>query len=275
LTKSFAEPVFKVIDKRPAFSIITVVLNAAAHLEKAIKSVIAQERDDVEYIIVDGGSTDGTLDIIRRYAAEGHVTRYVSEPDNGIADAFNKGIALSSGELIGLLNADDVYLENALSKVMEFYRSNGSNGVIHGNNLLKVGECFYAIRPSARPSLWKYVNVPYNHPGMFVSRNVYEKVGVYNNKYRLAMDFDFYLRAMSAGIPFAYLNVDLVLFGDGGLSAQSPVDCYREVLTSQIENGLSPSVCKSLFFLRYWAYLVKELIGIRSLLPFRFHKNIR
>ena len=95
------------------FSIITITFNSREFLEETIQSVLSQEEADFEYIIVDGGSTDGTLEIIRRYANMDERIRWISEPDVGISDAFNKGIARAQGEIIGILNSDDTYLPDA------------------------------------------------------------------------------------------------------------------------------------------------------------------
>ncbi len=101
------------------FSIITVTFNSKRYLEETIRSVLTQAFVDLEYILVDGGSTDGTLDIIRDHAAKDRRIRWISEPDEGIADAFNKGIALASGEIVGIINSDDTYAPGALRAVAD------------------------------------------------------------------------------------------------------------------------------------------------------------
>lgn len=116
-------------------TVITVCFNSVVTIEKAIKSVINQDYLDKEYIIVDGGSTDGTLDIIRKY--EKYITRWISEPDNGIFDAMNKGIEMASGDVIAFLNSDDWYMDSALSMVHEAFRENDCDCVCCDNYVIQ------------------------------------------------------------------------------------------------------------------------------------------
>src|SRR6185369_15072253 len=121
----------KSLPSKPLVTVITVVFNGAKHLDDTIRSVITQTYDNVEYIIIDGGSTDGTLDIIKKY--EGKIDYWVSEKDKGISDAFNKGISLSTGNIIGIINADDWYELDAIQMVAERYISQNKNNIIfHG-----------------------------------------------------------------------------------------------------------------------------------------------
>ena len=117
----------------PLVSIITVVFNGERFIEKTINSVISQTYKNIEYIIIDGGSTDKTLDIIRQY--EDRIDYWISEPDNGIYNAMNKGIKLSRGKLIGLINSDDWYMENAVETVVARYLANSdrANIIISGS----------------------------------------------------------------------------------------------------------------------------------------------
>lgn len=225
-------------------SIVTVCLNSAATLERTIESVARQGLADLEYIIIDGGSSYATLEIVRRYHAAGIVTRYLSEPDDGISDAFNKGIALCTGEVVGLLNADDQYLPGALEQVSRAFEATGGTGIVHANLLVEEpGGVRRRIRPRPFPSWWIYVDCPFNHPAFFVPRQVYAQVGSYDTSCRLAMDYDFYLRVMRHRIPLHYLDQDVTLFSLAGRSSSSPADCHREVLRIQLDQGLSPLLC--------------------------------
>ncbi|HXY53891.1 MAG TPA: glycosyltransferase family 2 protein [Nitrospirota bacterium] len=236
-------------------SIITISYNSVKTLESTIQSVISQNCPGLEYLIVDGGSTDGTVDIIRKYHASGHVTRYISEKDAGISDAFNKGIAMSTGDIIGMINSDDHYVPGVLEKVCKLYEENGTNFVLYGNMLRQSEDKTVRIRPRPLQRLWIYVDCPYDHPTVFVPKAVYDRIKPYNTNYRYSMDYDFYVRAMKAGIQFRYLNEDIALFSTGGISSQSARECHREVLRIQKENGM-------FLPLSYLTYAMKMLVNL-------------
>lgn len=240
-------------------SVVTISLNAARTIERTIASVAAEGGADLEYVVVDGGSTDGTMDIIRREAAAGRVTRFVSEKDGGIADAFNKGIRLTTGEVIGIINADDHYLPGAIRAVEEAYRATAADFVVYGNMIWERDGVRRRIRPRPLPGAWKYVDSPFDHPTMFVPRSVYDWVGGYDTSYRYAMDYDFYLRAMASGVRFRRLDVDVASFAATGRSASAPRECHREVLRSQLAHGLSPTVCRLTYALKMGVNRLKSL----------------
>jgi glycosyltransferase involved in cell wall biosynthesis len=219
-------------------TIITISYNSAKTLERTIQSVISQSCPGLEYLIVDGGSTDGTVDIIRKYHASGQVTGYVSEKDAGISDAFNKGIAMSTGDVIGMINSDDRYVPGVLEKVRRYYERQGTDFVLYGNMLRESGSGIVRIRPRPLPRLWLYVDCPYDHPTVFVPREVYERVKTYNRDYRYSMDYDFYVRAMKAGVPFRRLDEDIAIFSTGGVSSRSARACHQEVFRIQKANGM-------------------------------------
>lgn len=240
-------------------SIITVCLNSEKTIEKTIESVVSQGCPELEYIIVDGGSTDRTLDIIKRELAAGHVEKYVSEKDKGIADAFNKGILLSSGEVIGIINSDDQYLPGVLRKVAELYEATSLDFILYGNMIRKRQGETKRIRPRPFPNIWKYVDCPFDHPTLFVPKRIYDRVGLFNTGYRYAMDYDFYARALDLGVEFRCLNEDIALFSGEGKSGQRPRECHREVLRSQLENGLFKPLCYLTFALKMGVNRLKSL----------------
>jgi glycosyltransferase involved in cell wall biosynthesis len=246
-------------------SIVTICLNASATIERTIASVAAAEGPPLEYVVVDGGSTDGTIEIVRGAAAAGRVTRFVSEKDEGISDAFNKGIRLSTGDVVGIINADDRYLPGALQAVADAYRGVAADFVLYGNMIRERDGLARRVRPRPLPALWKYVDSPFDHPTVFVPRSVYARVGGYRTAYRYAMDYDFYLRALAAGVPFRHLERDLAAFAATGRSASDPRACHREVLRSQLENGLSPAICRLTFAAKMTVNRLKALAGAASL----------
>lgn len=210
---------------RPLVSIVTVVKNGAGHLAQCMESVFAQNWPDVEYIIIDGGSTDGTLDIIRRF--EDRIDYWVSEPDRGIYDAMNKGIALAGGELIGLLNSDDWYEPGAIGAAATAYGEKGVPGIYYGDRHLVQVDMGRVYEMPSSLDVWRGMTVC--HQAMFVHRDVYRQIGSYDLRYRLAADFDFFVRAVREEIPFIRLGRFVVNFRDSGASARSLREGNREI----------------------------------------------
>jgi glycosyltransferase involved in cell wall biosynthesis len=199
----------------PLISVVTVVYNGAAHLEQTIASVLGQDYDNVEYLIVDGGSTDGTLDILGKY--DDRIDYWVSEPDQGIYAAMNKGLQLAGGELVGLLNADDFYQPGALGKVAESYRTEGSHGIYYGDNIVLQEDLALKYRYHATLRYWQ--GMPMCHQAMFVHRDVYARLGMYSLRYRFAGDYEFLLRAVAANIEFIHLPDYLTSYRNTGLTS--------------------------------------------------------
>lgn len=176
-------------------SIITVCYNSATTIDSTLRSVTSQDYPDIEYIIVDGGSTDGTLDIIKRYQ---NVSILVSEPDKGIYDAMNKGIRLATGDVIGTLNADDFYIDNtAVSDVAKTFEDNAVDACfadlvyVDQNNTDKIVR--YWKSQQYQPGLFKKGWMP-AHPTFFVRKAIYEKFGAFDLNFRIAADFELLFR---------------------------------------------------------------------------------
>jgi len=187
---------------KPLVTVITVVFNGEKYLEETIQSVINQTYDNIEYIIIDGGSTDGTLSIINRYADL--IDYWASEKDFGISDAFNKGITLSSGNIIGILNADDWYEKDAVKEavdaliqcnsdiahgLVQFWREHEKTELVAANHDLLMRE------------------MTINHPTVFVKRGVYESIGLFRIDMKYAMDYEWVLRAKCNRFVFVYIPV--------------------------------------------------------------------
>ncbi|MDA8157305.1 MAG: glycosyltransferase family 2 protein [Actinomycetota bacterium] len=187
-------------------SVITITFNSKKYLEHTIQSVLDQDYSDIEYIIVDGGSTDGTLDIIRKY--ETRIAKWISEPDKGISDAWNKGIKMSSGEIIGLINSDDYYEPGALKAVADIFRENPAVDIIHGNlRLWNAMENSFAIeKPPSEPEKTAWRKKLAWHPTVFVRRRAYEKFGLFDLSYRFAMDYELILRFIKSGAGLFYID---------------------------------------------------------------------
>lgn len=195
-------------------SIITVSYNAAKTIEQTIRSVINQTYDSIEYIIIDGGSTDGTVDIIKKY--EDQITYWVSEPDKGIYDAMNKGIAHAKGDIIGIINSDDWYELDAVEQVVKHYKE--GERVYYGGlkSYQENGTTFVTPATDSLSRLKRGMVV--NHPSMFVNREVYERYGAFSLDYRIAADWDFTLKVYMKGVPFVKIDKILANFRLGGVS---------------------------------------------------------
>ena len=208
----------------PLVSIVTVVRNRAAALPRAMESVFAQDYSALEYIVVDGGSTDGTLDVIRRF--EDRVEIWTSEPDAGISDAFNKGIAFSRGEIIGILNSDDWYEPRAVSASVRALTESGGD-IAHGKlQYWEGGRKSYFVTGDAR-LLEKGMTI--GHPTVFVRRRCYEHFGLFRRDFRQAMDYEWLLRAKVSGARFCFVNEWLANMQNGGLGEQRWRQSQKEV----------------------------------------------
>ncbi|MEY3984089.1 MAG: hypothetical protein RL160_1648 [Bacteroidota bacterium] len=177
-------------------SVITVTYNSAKTLKDTIDSVIAQDHPDMEYIIVDGNSNDGTQEIVQSYGDS--VTRFVSERDQGIYDALNKGILMASGDIVALLHSDDVFHHSGvISRVVQEFQSHKMDllctavEVCSWDDLDKITR--YCAATVWKPWMFRIGYQP-PHPGFFVKREVYTKYGLFNMKYRISADFDLMLR---------------------------------------------------------------------------------
>lgn len=188
----------KSFEDKPLISIVTVVFNGEKYLEETIQSVINQTYGNVEYIIIDGGSTDGTLEIIKKY--EEHIDYWVSEKDSGIYDAMNKGMTLCYGEIIGIVNADDTLylktLEEVASAFICFQNISFTYGTVH---LMNEDSKVYgqtSSLPDNRIEQDKFKQMPFLHPTMFIKKELYLNIGLYDTQYRLRADYDFVLRIL-------------------------------------------------------------------------------
>lgn len=215
-------------------SIITVVFNNREFIESAIKSVLSQTYKDIEYIIVDAGSIDGTVEIIKKYG--GKISKFISEKDKGIYDAMNKGINLATGELVAILNSDDVYEnENVISNVVEMIKSKNADCLW--------GDLVYVSQKNPEKIIryWKsseYENGKFKigwhppHPTFFVKKTIYDKCEIFNLDFKIAADYELMLRFLGkCKITGIYLPKVLVRMRTGGESNKS----FKNILKANIE----------------------------------------
>ena len=209
----------------PLLTVVTVVYNGALHIEKAIQSVLSQDYMNIEYIIIDGCSTDGTIDIIHRY--QKIIDYWVSAPDQGIYDAMNKGIMLSRGELIGFLNSDDYYEPGAIRAVIQDYKNTCYKGIYYGNSFVIQCDLRISYLSMGNASLWR--GLGFKHQAMFVHRDIHKKFGLYNPAYRIAADYDFVLRAVSKGVKLIHIDKTLVNYSNTGASGINRIETLNEI----------------------------------------------
>ena len=176
---------------KPLFSIITVVYNNEKYLEETIKSVVNQKFRNFEYIIIDGGSSDKTLDIIKRYDSQ--IDYWISQKDKGIYDAFNKGMSLAKGDFIGIINSDDTYLDNALEIIAKYINdlTNKEIDFIFGS-VKKHWGTLYGYRPEKIYYSWGFYSS--HSTGFFLRRSSAKKIGLYNINYKYHADYDYFYR---------------------------------------------------------------------------------
>ena len=257
----------KSYDDKPLVSIITVVFNGEKNLQGTIESVITQNYDNVEYVIIDGGSTDGTVDIIKKY--EDRVDFWVSEKDNGISEAFNKGIDEARGEFILMLNCGDSFIFNRaidsdllvknMNKIITFQAKTSYGNIFPSNYTYmtdSTSNCFLRINNFVQ-------NAMVAHQTSFVPKSVYNEIGCYDNKYSIRMDFDFFIRA-SKKYEIKFYPRPIVLYPTDGISSQ-----LKNRLAFKMEelDAIHNNICNSCllydiyFFVTLPIYLFKKLLS--------------
>ena len=209
---------------RPRVSVVTVVYNGAAHIEETIRAVAAQTYQEIEHIVVDGGSTDGTVEILRRL--EHRLDCWVSEPDKGVYDAMNKGIALVSNPRSYVLfaNADDaLYAPDVIERAMD---AAGGADLVYGRMAFTDGA--YSAVMGRPVQLSDLARETLCHPATFVRREVFDRVGRFNTSYRLAADYDHIVRCFSHPVSTQFVDVIVSRMRMGGLSGDRFMLSCRE-----------------------------------------------
>ncbi len=221
--------------KRPKISIITVSYNSVAHIEETIKSIVNQDYDNKEYIIIDGGSKDGTLDIINKYRDK--IDYFVSEPDKGISDAFNKGIKVATGDIIGIVNSDDFMMPNVLSRVADEYVEGvdvyRGYGVIWDEKSNSKRE----LHPNERFGIPPF-GAKICHECSFISRKRYNLLDGYRVDYKYMMDLELFIRMYKdKTLRSRFIDICVITFRTGGASSSSAFKIEEERKRLVHENG--------------------------------------
>lgn len=199
---------------KPKISIITVCYNAELHIEEAILSVVNQNYPKKEYIVIDGGSCDKTLCIIEKY--KNKIDYVITEPDEGISDAFNKGIKIATGDIIGICNSDDMLNDNALLEVSKVYESGIDVYRFPEIILNPIDGKRILVHPTNIPSI--PIQTHLLHMGCFITSNGYNKFGMYDKEYKYCMDYELIRRFISKGARFKYCDYPVGIFRLGGIS---------------------------------------------------------
>ncbi|RYF62308.1 MAG: glycosyltransferase [Cytophagaceae bacterium] len=253
-------------------SIITVVYNGAEFVRDCIESILTQTYTDIEYIIVDGNSTDGTVDIVNSYGTK--VARFISEPDKGLYDAMNKGIRLATGDIIGLLNADDFYRHNrVIENMVATFEKTGSDAVygdmlyVDRNDTRKLKRYWRSGWYSDNAFLWGWMP---GHLSFFAKRRLYEQHGLFRLDMKSAADYELMLRFIHKNkARLAYMNEVTIVMRVGGISNSSLQNRLRANREDQLAwqlNGLKP------YFFTFWLKPLRKLKQYVSKPPETFDK---
>jgi len=223
----------------PRVSIITACYNSAQTLERTVLSVLNQTYRDIQYIVIDGLSSDGTLDVIKSH--QDRLACWVSERDEGISDAWNKGLSMATGEIVGIINSDDYYQKDAVELAVKALGAHPEAGFVFGDQLIIDGkEDIYTQKGDPdylREISYTMPSMP--HSTVFVRRWVYEKYGGFDKSYRTAMDYEFLLRITKKGVRGVYIPSVMSAMRLGGESDLNYSRGYREVMRASVKYGRS------------------------------------
>jgi glycosyltransferase involved in cell wall biosynthesis len=244
-------------------SIITVCYNSEDTIATTFKSVASQTYSDIEYIVVDGGSTDSTLEIAEEY--HGIITKIISEPDNGLYDAMNKGIKLASGDIIGFINSDDLFsVRESIEKVMNVFERDEELDSVYADLTYVSRHDTNKIRRNWVTGARREFKTGWHpaHPTFYVKKTIYDRFGLFDIDYKLAADFEIMLRFLEKHkITTAYMKENLVkmrLGGETNKSLNNIVSQNRECLKAFEKNGMKTSKILYLFL-----RLIPKLVQFR------------
>ncbi|QXE19772.1 glycosyltransferase family 2 protein [Clostridium sp. 001] len=255
-------------------SIITITYNSEKSIEKTIKSILKQKYRPLEYVFIDGCSKDQTVSIIKTYIpqleSEGIEVKFISEPDNGISDAFNKGISLSTGVIIGITNSDDTIEEGALVYIAEKFPEDVD--VLYGNCRWEDKEKNVTyIRKSTVDLRDLNICMKILHPAAYVKKSAYEKYGGFRTEFRYCMDKELLARMQKMGAKFLYVDKILASVSAGGVSDKNLKGVIYEGKQIAIENGVP---CLKVMFIFGRSYIMVKIKNTIKKVP-AFYKIIQ
>ena len=244
---------------QPLVTVITVVYNNSKHIRAAIESVLSQDYSKIEHIVIDGGSTDGTIEIIEEYGDK--ISVFLSEPDEGIYDALNKGIVRANGDYLGILHSDDIFCDDkVVSDIIQKLRDTETE--LCFSDLVIVDEVSgkvirYVMSHYFRRWMLRIGFFP-PHPTVFFKRSIFDEFGLYSKYYKLAGDFDFMIRVFyGRKINWTYMNRITVKMRSGGKSnsgLSNKILCAKEIQESLHMNNIF-----TLFFFQVGRYLIRMM----------------
>ena len=263
-TKGYFKKSYK---DKPLISIVTVVYNGEQFLEETIQSVINQSYDNIEYIIIDGGSTDGTVDIIKKY--EDKIDYWVSEKDNGIYDAMNKGIKVATGKWINFMNAGDMLYEDQVIEDIFFDKSYPNSIFVYGDTSYNYGS-FTVLRKSFNLDIyWK--RIPFRHQSVFID-SVYHKKEQYRLHIKINSDFEFFYRSFRSYIEATDVQKAISIVSVDGVSDDKRIAVLLEKM--RVINFYDPTLEKNVFFIKS---ILLEIIkqSIKLIIPNKLIRYIQ
>jgi glycosyltransferase involved in cell wall biosynthesis len=246
-------------------SIITVCFNSASTIRDTIESVLSQDYGDIEYIVVDGGSKDGTQAIVESYGER--ISRFVSEPDKGLYDAMNKGVAMATGAVIGILNSDDFYESTtSLSSVAKAFERRPESDAVFGDVVFVNPADLHTVTRFYRANRFAPWKLRFGwmppHPATFIRKSAYDIVGQYSLKYRISADYEFFVRLFKVhALKYSYLDQVLVRMRSGGASTaglRSSLKLNLEIVDACRTNGLYTNILMLLFKLPFKLYELRK-----------------
>ena len=242
---------------KPLISVITVVLNNQKYLTKSINSVLKQSYKNFELIIIDGGSTDGTLEILRKN--NNKIDFWISEKDKGLYDAMNKGIRLSRGSIISILNSDDFYYKNALKIAVNYFKKYKKIDFLFGSVIKH--KLLHGYNPNK--IYWSFGFYSAHSIGFFIKKKSQMKVGLYKLKYRYSADYDLFYRLIVKHKMTGVATKKNEIFGKfrrGGISSKiSFMDYLRETIKIRLDNGQNVLLVSTIFILKYTKHLIDRI----------------
>ncbi|HHT9111581.1 MAG TPA: glycosyltransferase family 2 protein [Candidatus Brocadiaceae bacterium] len=249
-------------------SVIIPTFNSAKTIKDTLESIIGQNWPDLQIIVQDGGSTDDTKVIVGKYPMA--MSGWQSAPDNGIYDAMNKGIKRAKGDIIAILNSDDTWLPGTLERIISAFSRNPDVGVVSGS--IEVWEdspsgAKVVLRSSL---LHLHRGLTVQHPATFVRRNVYDRVGLFNTRYRVGADYDFVLRCLAANIPWIIINDTLVRMRAGGKGSSFTFDDWKIRRFYKLSSVIHETTTYANSFIRHcFRMVILKIFGGKTLSTFR------
>jgi glycosyltransferase involved in cell wall biosynthesis len=238
-------------------SIITIVYNNVKNIERTIKSVLSQNYPNIEYIVVDGGSTDGSVEVIQRY--QNRIHKFISEHDNGIYDALNKGVISSSGDFITILHSDDIFFDSStVYKVAKCIKK--TNKEFYFSDMLIIDLASNKVKRYYDASIFKQwmfrIGWMPPHPTCFIKKSLFNEYGLYSLKYKIAGDFDLFVRFFyEKKIQWSYCNIITVKMSYGGVSNSGWHS--KRLIFNEINNSLKENNVFSLPVFQFTRYLIR------------------